>query len=454
MNARVQVVFFGEVIRGHRMADVRHDLGELLQIDEAGRTALFSGARIVIEPSMDIHEAQDFERSLRDLGARVHIETADPDAEASVAAFRQRRTGAPREAPSTETTAPAPLAPAAAANHAPRPGSTTGRSAAAAPPATETARPFAPSEIPTGGLIDEEVTCPHCGERQTNRIMCRSCGTNIPMALAHQRETESDARALRLAQARARRGLPPSPTGANHAADAPSAWGLGFEGRLARLPYISAFALLVMAVNLLFVYAIPHPSPARLYTLIAGTVLLSIFAVRLSVLRAHDFNGSGWWAALLLVPYVGAVVALGLMALPGTREENDHGGRPRPGNPLLALMAVALMTVTLIATYRWIAAMVEEVIPTGGASAPRLTEKEIAARLPSPDAVTAFRDEYMPAAAPKAFAVSPSGSWGWKAGAASSESAAASALETCDSRRKLYTPACELINANDRWVQR
>ena len=50
--------------------------------------------------------------------------------------------------------------------------------------------------------------------------------------------------------------------------------------------------------------------------------------------------------------------------------------------------------------------------------------------------------------------MSSTGSWGWKAGAGSSESAAASALESCDAKRKLYTPACELVNVNDSWVQR
>ena len=283
--------------------------------------------------------------------------------------------------------------------------------------------------------------------------MCRACGTDIPMAIANKREVEAETRALRLAQARARRGLPPL-AGDGAGADAPSAWGLGFTGRLARLPYITAMALVVAGINLLFVFAVPHPSPPRLYTMIFGCVLLVIFALRLSMLRAHDFNGSGWWALLLLVPYVGPAVALALMALPGMDGENEHGGRPRSGNPLVALMTVMLMAVMLVATYRWVANLVEEVIPTGRAASAAQTENQIAARLPSPDAVSAFRDDYMAAARHKAFAVSPTGSWGWTAGAASSESAAAGALGSCDAKRKLYTPACELVNVNDNWVQR
>ena len=466
MDSQVQLVFFGEVIRGHRRGDVMHDMRELLELDEAECAALFSGARIVLKAQMDFFEAQGYEERLRELGARVHIEPADVDPDALLeeatpapppqvavaAAAPLSRFGATTGsmplttvAPAAGTSAPTGLPGAAA------PGATTGGSVTGSPTGSATGSAHVPSaSMP---LVEPEVTCPHCGEKQPNRIMCRSCGTDIAMAIAHKREVEAETRALRLAQARARRGLPPL-AGDGAAADAPSALGLGFTGRLARLPYITAMALVVVGINLLFVFAVPHPSPPRLYTMLFGCVLLVIFALRLSMLRAHDFNGSGWWALLLLVPYVGPAVALALMALPGMEGENDHGGRPRSGNPLVALMTAMLMTVMLVATYRWVATLVEEVIPTGRAASAAQTENQIAARLPSPDAVSAFRDDYMAAARHKAFAVSPTGSWGWTAGAASSESAAAGALGSCDAKRKLYTPACELVNVNDSWVQR
>ena len=433
MDEQVQLVFFGEVIRGYLRSDVMHDMAELLELDEAQCAALFSGARIVLRSSMDFFEAQGYEERLREMGARVHIEPADAD-----------------------PNAPPPLAPPAVP--APQGADVNDGADASELKAQSATGPGAPAAgtppaSPAPALVPDEVTCPKCGERQSDRIICRACGTDIHMAIAYKREADAEARALRLAQARARRGLPPL-AGDGAAADAPSAWGMGFTGRLARLPYVTAMALVAVGINLLFVYAIPHPSPARLYTMIGGCVVLLIFAARLSVLRAHDFNGSGWWAALLLVPYVGAAMTLALVALPGMKDENDHGGRPRSGNALVALMAVALMTVMLVATYRWVASMVEEVIPTGAAATKVQTEQQITARLLSPDAVSAFRDEYMAAARHKAFAVSSTGSWGWKAGAGSSESAATSALESCDAKRKLYTPACELVNVNDSWVQR
>ena len=424
-----------------------HDMGELLELDEKECSALFSGARIVLKPAMDFFEAQGYEERLRELGAHVHIEPADPDPNAPAPPPVSAHPPVSRPAP-LPSAGPAPLGATAAIMGAP--------SSPSAAPATTGAAAFSDSALgatAAAPLVEETITCPNCGEQQSKRILCRSCGTDIPMAIAYKREADANARAERLAQARRRRGLPATADD-GAAADAPSAWGLGFTGRLARLPYITATALVVTGINLLFVFAIPYPSPARLYTMIAGSVLLVIFAIRLAVLRAHDFNGRGWWAALLVVPYVGIVMLLALAGLPGMREENDHGGRPRTGNPLVALMAVALMTVMLVATYRWVAGMVQEVIPTGAAATAVQTEKQIAARLPSPEAVNAYRDEYMSAPTHKAFAVSPGGSWAWKAGAASSESAAAGALESCDDKRKLYTPACELVNVNDGWVQR
>lgn len=433
MDSRVQLVYYGEVIRGFKRSDVRDDLGDLLEIDEANRGALFSGARIVLKSSMDFFEAQGYEERLREVGAHVHIEP-DDDAEPSSGAAATALT------PDAATTA-AEAPPGAAA------------AASVSPAVAAAAVPAAPAAVPimlAAQVVD--VTCPNCGERQPQRAICRSCGSDIAVAIAHKRETETAQRLQRLAAARARHGLAPIE---DHAApDAPSAWGLGFSGRLARLPYIAAMCWVVLAVNLLLVFAIPNPGVFKLYTLIMGTLLLAVFATRLSVLRAHDFNGSGLWAILLWIPYLGGAAALALAMLPGTPEDNEQGGRPRAGNALVTGLAVVLMSLTLVATYRWIASMVEDVLPHGGAPVEIAKEADIVARLPWPAAVTVFRDEYMAGPGNKAFAASPTGSWAWKTGAASPDSAAAAALDSCDAKRDSYTRPCELINVNGRWVSR
>lgn len=417
MDSRVQLVYYGEVIRGFKRSDVRDDLGDLLEIDEVNRSALFSGARIVLKSSMDFYEAQGYEERLRELGARVHIEPDDDGATASPAVIAE-----PPAAPPQPVAEPPPVNPAPA-----------------------------PIVLPPPVI---EVTCANCGERQPQRVMCRACGSDMAMALAFKQESEAAARLQRLAQARARRGLTPQAGDKGAAPDAPSAWSVGFSGRLARLPYIAAMCWVVLTVNLLFIFAIPNPTPFKLYVLIMGTLLLLVYATRLSILRAHDFNGSGLWALLVWVPYLGVAAALALAALPGTTEDNDHGGRPRSGNLLLSALAAVLMALTLVATYRWIANMVEEVLPVGGPAVEVPKDVEIVARMPSAQAVTVFRDEYLTGPSNKAFAASPTGSWGWKVGAASPESAAAAALESCDAKRESYSRPCELVSVNGRWVSR
>jgi len=46
------------------------------------------------------------------------------------------------------------------------------------------------------------------------------------------------------------------------------------------------------------------------------------------VRRLHDRDMTGWWLLLLLVPAVGALVLLVMLALPGTKGDNRFGPEP------------------------------------------------------------------------------------------------------------------------------
>ena len=45
--------------------------------------------------------------------------------------------------------------------------------------------------------------------------------------------------------------------------------------------------------------------------------------------RLHDVNSSGWWQLLLLVPLLGALFLIYLMAQRGAPEENQYGPPPK-----------------------------------------------------------------------------------------------------------------------------
>ncbi|WP_165323543.1 DUF805 domain-containing protein [Rhizorhabdus phycosphaerae] len=64
-----------------------------------------------------------------------------------------------------------------------------------------------------------------------------------------------------------------------------------------------------------------------LVALIAGIGLL-IPTVAVQVRRFHDQNKSGWFALLNLIPYVGGIVVLIFMCLPGTPGDNRFGPDP------------------------------------------------------------------------------------------------------------------------------
>lgn len=55
-------------------------------------------------------------------------------------------------------------------------------------------------------------------------------------------------------------------------------------------------------------------------------ILLPYLAVQ--VRRFHDQNRSGWFALINLVPYIGPIIVLVMMALPGTEGENEYGFDP------------------------------------------------------------------------------------------------------------------------------
>ncbi len=63
-----------------------------------------------------------------------------------------------------------------------------------------------------------------------------------------------------------------------------------------------------------------------LYIVLSLALFLPMLAV--SVRRLHDMDKSGWLILLFLIPYVGVLIVLILMAQPGTIGENRFGPDP------------------------------------------------------------------------------------------------------------------------------
>ena len=133
------------------------------------------------------------------------------------------------------------------------------------------------------------------------------------------------------------------------------------QGRLGRVRYIGYSVALGLLINLLTVgwgllAAALAPAQDNRWLAFGGMVILIGIALALSILlaiqRLHDFNASGWWAVLNLVPFANLVFYLVLLIMPGTPGPNRFGDPPPPntlGVIVLALVLPVIMILGIIA---------------------------------------------------------------------------------------------------------
>lgn len=448
-SSTLQLVFAGEILEGFSLTEVKLRLAQALKLDDARLRSLFSGQRVVIKRGVDAAAADRWVAQFRAMGARLHIVTAP-------------------QAPSAPPPAPPPAAPAplSLVPQAPNP-----RDPHAAPVPAPIA---ANTPMPT-----EEITCPSCGDRQPKRILCRSCACDMPRGIAAREEEAAAERARRNEESMARRGVrrqesrrssstPSSRFAAPRADvrvdedDAPLL-GLSFDGRVGRLRYIfSSFALtVIMLWSCLFV--LTKPGGASVSLMVIAFVIVLVLGFRVSVLRLHDMDRSGWWALLLLIPAVNGLTNLALMFVSGTDGDNDHGAPPSPDSWLRVVGSLLALVVTLGAIdkmagpelgNRWhqqgqTADDEDDSTDAGESSLP--PDGMLRGRLQSDAAVAEFH-HYIDASPHRAFAVSGAGAWGWHAGATSTERAVEMAISDCDSRREAYTAECYIAHVDDRWA--
>ncbi|MEI9852287.1 MAG: DUF805 domain-containing protein [Sphingomonas sp.] len=93
-----------------------------------------------------------------------------------------------------------------------------------------------------------------------------------------------------------------------------------FTGRSRRAEFWSFMPLALGAIIL----GSAMSRPIGILVLIG--LLIPMLAV--TVRRLHDIKASGWWILLMLVPYVGPLIVLVLLIVPGSAGHNRFGGDP------------------------------------------------------------------------------------------------------------------------------
>lgn len=446
MSATVQLVFRGEVLAGFQAEDVQRELGRLLRADEGQLKALFSGRRAVLKRGLAAQDAARYVGRLAAIGAQVHVEPEAADAWPTIS-------------PPPEDEPPPVAPPRQAAPPRPAPVPLPLPVPALVPAAPPASRPMDLALVPSGDGPDE-VVCPKCGERQTRRLLCGNCATNIEMALAALKEEADQRRAERQAALDARRdsrrrGPAPAASGER------SAWpiGFGFSGRVGRLSSATANLWLLAALLLLTTGFLKVPTLPRMLLLGVGVLAVFFFSMRLTVLRCHDCGRHGWWALFVLVPYAGSVASLLISFLPGEPDDNDYGPPPPKGGwPAFGLAALVLLgagAMTASAGLKFLERSAEAEQQQEAEEG--LVQFDGSAGVGGSSDQAGLQDAwraYLQAPGHKAFAVSSAQAYAWVGQAASPDEAARSAHAQCESRRAAYTEGCRVVSVNGQQAGR
>lgn len=451
MSAPVQLVFLGEVLAGFRLDDVRRDLGRLLQADEARLKDVFSGRRTVLKRGLAAAEAQRYLGHLAALGARVHVEPMPAPAPG----------GWPTIAPPPEEIrrAPAPVGePAATALPVAKPAQPA-TTAAVATPAAPKELALLPASVPDAPpeAAADEVVCPRCGERQSKRLLCRACTTNIEMALAAKAEEEALRRAERQAALEARRH-PRRRAAQDVDAGEHSACAIGFRfaGRVGRLSSATANLWLIAAMLLLTTGFLQQPNLPRALLVGAGVLAVFFFSMRLTVLRCHDCDRHGWWALFVLVPYAGSLASLLFGLLPGNPAANEYGPPPPRGRWRWFGLAVVVLVLCSVLLARAGIRFVERYAADGpDDSADEIIELGGDGRMGGGSGTAGLQEalrDYASAPGHKAFAASSRQNFAWAGNAGSMDEAVRQAMSQCEARRKPYTPDCRVVSVDGQPV--
>jgi uncharacterized membrane protein YhaH (DUF805 family) len=99
-----------------------------------------------------------------------------------------------------------------------------------------------------------------------------------------------------------------------------------FDGRATR-PQYWWFALINLIISLVLDFAIPGAAGQTISAIYGLAVLLPSIGV--AIRRLHDTNRTGWWLLVVLIPVVGWIWIIVLLALAGDSGPNQYG--PPPG---------------------------------------------------------------------------------------------------------------------------
>lgn len=365
-----RLVYFNEVLDGHRLEDVRYRIGTLYKLDEARLSRLFSGQRVVFMRGVDMARAQRHVQRFAKMGARLRVE-AMPDSGDAARPATAAPAFAPNESMALDTTSPT-------TNFSEWEPTATSVSPEAL--ATQPAgQPWPPEPPPRNGFgvaprsaadaDDLPAPSPMAGRSTLEAAYGQATGDVEGASGGHssgssegRSSSRSGHRAHRSSSGRSRHGSGHSRSRSRRSS----------SRSIRRVQRAVGIGLLVMVVIGIW------------------------FSMNTDRVEAWAEAGMRWAGVAPRLP--------------------DAPRAPSEG------------------------------------SATRQAPMPTLASLPSDAARAAFQNEFAPAPAHKAFAVSPSGAWAWRAGQGDNGMAMQQAIAECNVKRTPYTPPCEVINLDGQWI--
>lgn len=124
------------------------------------------------------------------------------------------------------------------------------------------------------------------------------------------------------------------------------------KGRLGRVRYLTYsmgymlifYLLIAVLFGILAAAGMAESPTATLVVMGIAYALIIGFGLTLTIRRAHDFNKSGWWSPLSLIPLVG----LFFLFVPGTDGENPYGKKTPPNRGGLVVLVVGLVVIAIV----------------------------------------------------------------------------------------------------------
>ncbi len=133
---------------------------------------------------------------------------------------------------------------------------------------------------------------------------------------------------------------------------------LSAQGRLGRVRYIGysvgiGFLVNVIAAIVGGAAAVLQGGGEAIGWLTGGVIIiLTMAALAISILlaiqRLHDFDASGWWSVLIVIPLANLVLYLVLLIMPGVQGPNRFGNPPPPNTTGVILLALVLPLIAVI----------------------------------------------------------------------------------------------------------